>query len=229
MVVGARQGSLGAEIAEVFRGEGHRVTTAGVSGEESVKMELLRRSDVVAALWAVRPAILVCTAGVNRPSQINLDTTDMFGTALIHSLTINAAGPLLLLSDFIRLCKEQGSRRQFIAVSSNSAHVARSNSGPYCVSKAALSMGIRVAARECKGRPVIWAVEPGYLADTPMSQETAETWQHDALHRIPGLGGREGLSKREVAEHIVGMAMRANSTTHSVLNGATIRLDGGEQ
>lgn len=221
LVVGAREGSLGEAIAEVLSADhGLDVVTAGISGEDRA-MDILVKRDVTRVLTRVEPNLLVCTVGINRRADFFAD--DNFDKEMVWHLTTNAAAPLMLLREFVNrpMCA-----RQFVAVSSNSAHIARGGSAPYCASKAALSMGLRVAARECAGAPVIWGVEPGYIEDTPMSQETKFNFE-GPLHRIPGVKPRVGLSRSEMALHIVALAL--NGMSGMALNGATIRLDGGEQ
>lgn len=220
LVVGAREGSLGEAIAESLGVQGMDVVTSGISGEDRA-MDILVKSDVRRVLKRVEPNLLVCTAGINRRADFLGD--DDFDHELVWHLTTNAAGVLMLLREFVNrpMCA-----RQFVAVSSNSAHIARGGSAPYCASKAALSMGLRVAARECKGSPVIWGVEPGYVDGTPMSAETKFNFA-GALHRIPGVNDRAGLGRNEIANHIVALAL--NGMSGMALNGCMIRLDGGEQ
>ena len=221
LVVGAREGSLGEAIAESLRVHDRQVTTAGISGDEDLGMDILKKQDVKAVLDRVEPHILVCTAGINRRADFLAD--EDFDYEIVHHLVTNAAAVLMLLREYVNrpMCA-----RQFVAVSSNSAHIARGGSAPYCASKAALSMGLRVAARECKGAPIIWGVEPGYVEDTPMSEETKFNFA-GPLHRIPGVKERAGLGRNEIANHIVALAL--NGMSGMALNGTTIRLDGGEQ
>jgi NAD(P)-dependent dehydrogenase (short-subunit alcohol dehydrogenase family) len=118
-------------------------------------------------------------------------------------------------------------RPTFVAVSSNSAQLARSRSLAYCASKAALSMAIRCAARELAPHSVnIWGVEPGWISDTPMSEAVHARIVAEQRglpnHRIPG--GRE-VHRRElgrfIAEHV--------SHEWDWMNGCMLRLDGGDQ
>lgn len=220
LVVGARKGSLGEAIHEEFLSNGHYAYAAGISGEY-IKCDILDSGQRYAALMKTRPHLVVCTVGINTPVD-KVWSPEAFSDALREEFMVNAVGPLELLREFI---DRQGHGNQFVMVSSNSAHIARTGSLPYCASKAALSMGVRVAAREYKGTPLIWGVEPGFLYGTPMSNETAEAFAGGPLHRIPGLNSRDGLSVKDVAKTIVGLALE--KPRH--LNGVMLRMDGGEQ
>lgn len=114
--------------------------------------------------------------------------------------------------------------KRFVAISSNSAHIPRRGSMPYCASKAALSMALRVAARELANKNVaVWGYEPGLLAGTPMSEQTRRDFGTDPLHRMPGVSW-EGLPVGDLAQQIV-----QDISTFSVAhNGLMIPFDGGE-
>jgi NAD(P)-dependent dehydrogenase (short-subunit alcohol dehydrogenase family) len=113
----------------------------------------------------------------------------------------------------------------FVAVSSNSAHVARSESAGYCASKAALSMAVRCAARRYAPLNTfrIWGYEPGLILDSPMTEAVRMSVRPDVpLHRIPG---NHTLRRGDLAQRIVDDIASGDRW----LNGCMLRLDGGEQ
>jgi len=115
------------------------------------------------------------------------------------------------------------SPKHFVVVSSNSAHVARSRSSAYCASKAAVSMLVRCVARELAFNTfTIWAVEPGFIEDTPMSTELIRRLEGVPAHRIPG---ERTLTAASLAAYI----MKGINGDFTWLNGTTLRIDGGEQ
>ena len=227
LVIGARPRSLGAHVVSVAQSMSKfEVVTAGM--HDNSKLDLTKPKDVHAFMKDVAPDHVVCTAGVN-----------LFGSTigegwlakLEGQMRTNYYGPMILLSEWARYWRyaRQPETRHFVAVSSNSAHIARSNSVGYCASKAALSMAIRCTAREMAQLPLdewvplsIWCVEPGWLNDTPMSRSLETRFGHDALHRIPG---GEGIPPLSVATHIVNTIKSGGLA----FNGTTIRIDGGEQ
>jgi NAD(P)-dependent dehydrogenase (short-subunit alcohol dehydrogenase family) len=238
LVVGASSGlSLGNaivnELADSEWGFG-RIYTAGITDEE-IRLDLLRSPRISEVLAQCRPDIIVCTVGINQP----IDITDAFLAAKMHnSFQTNVTGPMDLLRHFIvsPVRPERGDAvKKFVAISSNSARIARRNSVAYCASKAALSMALRVAARELApgGSVAVWGYEPGFLDGTPMTEEVLKAFYDKgvdvarpgvAMHRMPGVPP-EGLPPADLARRIV-QDLATFSYAH---NGLIIPFDAGEQ
>lgn len=222
LVYGARAGSLGWAVASLLVGNGMTVQTIGISGDEDVKCDILDEDELTKVLLEYRPTDILCTVGIN-----GADTPfdNGFNDSFSEHMAVNAFGPLNLLRLWVNFGQvTPGSH--FAVVSSNSAHVARSKSASYCMSKAALSMGIRCAAREfanVNGSVAhIYAWEFGLLKGTPMTAQTKEDFP-GALTRMPGLP--DGFPQTDAAEYIMGALM----STGRGLNGSILRVDGGEQ
>jgi len=239
LVVGARIGSLGHYVAEVAAQNGWTVVTAGISGDEDLKLDVANHAQVhgffspseVEQPWHS----VVCTAGVNYEGGI---TDDNIRGVLDTSFLINATGPLHLLhcwtdwwmyhlDETFMVVDEHVAPdvpMHFVAVSSNSASIARSRSLAYCASKAALSMGIRCAARELANTWLnVWGVEPGWLSGTPMSKEVNKRFEYGMpRHRIPG----DRTVDPAALAHFIVSGLR---NPYSSLNGCLLRMDGGEQ
>lgn len=223
LVVGARSGSLGYHIADAL-GDDHsvsEVTVAGIS-EEPLHLDAvdyLRCTEVIAR---VNPTHVVCTAGVNQGGPFYQDGWE---TLARDHMDANFFGPINLLTAFEDWLA--GMPGSFVAISSNSAHVARSNSAAYCASKAALSMGIRCAARDLTRSGSLlraWAYEPGALEGTPMTKAVARSLRGDVpMSRM--LTSPQGLSVRQVAR----MVARDLLDAGDVLHGSVVRLDNGDQ
>ena len=237
LVVGARAGSLGSHVLAEARDLSDRVGTferirsadtaeADVTG--SLRMDITSRKDVVSVLEEVRPTDVVCTAGINLPDG---GEPGFLFSNMVRQLQVNTMGPVMLLEEAIDFwnsrCIPPRSGFNFCVVSSNSAHVARSESAGYCASKAALSMAVRCIARRVAGRGVtIWGYEPGWMNGTPMSSEVHDRLGGDVRpHRIPG---GKGIHPREVANRIVADMAEARGTNRGI-HGTMVRLDGGEQ
>lgn len=229
LVVGARKGSLGMAIAEEIRENEEwlfgDVVTAGVSGED-YRLDLMVTTRIAEVLSEVRPDIVVCTVGINQPAPI----TDAFLPAVLHnSFATNVTGPIDLLRHFVgspvRL-ERTSNIKKFVAISSNSARIPRRNSVAYCASKAALSMALRVAARElaAKGDVMVWGYEPGMLDGTPMSREVLREFPAgSAMHRMPGVPP-EGIPPQELARRVVHDLGDSGYGT----NGTMVPFDAGE-
>lgn len=204
----------------------HAVYTAGVKHEDR-KLDVTSASAVHALVEAIKPHHIVCTAGVNVEGTIE---GSKWFTGMVDQMTVNYYGPMLLVSEFTRYWRDNPEgvigTHHCVAISSNSATIARSKSGSYCASKAALSMGYRCAAREqAEGPFAIYTYEPGWLMGTPMSQEVRDRVgkvdPSAALHRIPG---GNMVNVEEFAHMIV-----KNLSYGRWLNGCTLRVDGGDQ
>lgn len=252
LVVGAAPQSLGAAVADVAR-EGvwafDSVVTAGLTPVpdtlllpdengtlhtyEDHRLDVRFSAQMKEVLSTVQPDILVCTVGVNSPCGID---SRYLAMRLEEAFRVNVIGVLELLRHFVGA---EGSgywqngrtnAKKFVAISSNSARLPRRQSLAYCASKAALSMGLRVAARELAGSHTqVWGYEPGLLAGTPMTHDTARDFsgrpgEPATLHRMRGVPA-DGLSVRSLAHQIVNdVAQYAPG-----LNGVLVPYDAGEQ
>lgn len=206
--------SLGGRILDAFPGS---ALTAGVTPYEDFDVNAADASLVKEVLDRVRPRNIVVTVGVNIGAPIG-DVA--YGQMLRRSLHINCYAVMNVLDAWVSM----GSNRdgQFVAISSNSAHVARRNSAAYCASKAALSMAIRCAARELAGRPLVYGYEFGLLAGTPMTARTQERFSGPGSRMV---GAENGLDAGEAAGAVV---QNLQNPWHG-LNGTMLRLDAGEQ
>lgn len=223
LVLGAAPDSLGQRVAQIAARDYDYgdVVTAGIT-HEAYPCDVTRASDIKEVLYTVRPDVIVCTVGHNAPAS---HLAGYLRTLMVSSFEVNVIGPMEVLRHFSAMDRRDAPwPKKFVAISSNSARIPRRESLPYCASKAALSMALRVAAREAAGEEMlIWGYEPGLLADTPMTQKSAEDFD-GALHRIPGLAPRQGLNGAWLAHRILGDLAFASMAN----NGTMIPFDGGE-
>ena len=224
LVIGARWGSLGRHVVNEALPLGWDVRTAGINEEawhidvrESPE-ELFDAFDTDEPFDAV-----VCTAGINKG-----DSRMDFSGGLEEHMAVNFLGVMKVLWAWAAVWEgrmddlPEGACPAFVAVSSNSAHVARSASLGYCASKAALSMGIRCAARRAgDGRLSIYGYEFGWLKDTPMSMDVEDRLSGGPRHRIPG--------DRTLDPGVAARLIMQGLEVPGPLNGCMIRIDGGEQ
>jgi NAD(P)-dependent dehydrogenase (short-subunit alcohol dehydrogenase family) len=225
LIVGARPNSLGSALYETAQGWPFGVVlTAGISGE-NFKLDITNSASMRETLDNVRPDYVVCTVGVNEMAPhddqyLQVRMTDAFRT--------NVIGPMEMLRHFDATEYTGDLRRKFVAISSNSARIARTNSVAYCASKAALSMALRVAAREqarrvsVRERVLVWGYEPGLL-NTAMTHEI-DSRLAGPLHRMPGVEP-SGLDPYNLADRILGDLMMKGVG----LNGCLVQYDCGEQ
>lgn len=226
LVVGAQSSSLGAAIAHQARGAGYHVVTAGLH-DEDFPMDAARDEvgALSAALSTLAPHHVVCTIGVNQPEQLGEDLTDWYD----WHFRVNVIAPMRLLDAWWRLRLDGRTTvpdGHYVAISSNSARIPRSGSAAYCASKAALSMALRVKAREGAldaRAPIVYGYEPGLIAGTPMTAQTAENWPGQPLTRMRNPRLSAGLPASAVAWQVV-----QNLTLGPELGGCLFRLDADE-
>lgn len=233
LIAGAQPESLGDAIGVEAMLRGHTVTTVGIGEGENVYADLcLFGNNFLRQLMRDEaPDHVICTVGVNEPEgKIGRDHRDWY----THHFNNNVIGPMRLLKAFSTwVTEEMGGAssswlRHFVAISSNSATIPRTNSAAYCASKAALSQALRVKAREASGGDhgyIVYGYEPGWIADTPMSHDIESIFGPDTkMHRMRGEGLAPGVRKEALAAQIV-MAL---GVPGAALNGALLRYDGGE-
>jgi NAD(P)-dependent dehydrogenase (short-subunit alcohol dehydrogenase family) len=236
LVVGAQPGSLGDAVVRECRDD---VVTAGLATDEWEPDWPLDVTSETAddALWEIMRnngvKHVVCTVGINHPT-----IAWHCESALAEHLLINVIGVMRVLNAWLSspVLETEDGPSHFVAISSNSARIARRNSLPYCTSKAALSMAIRCVAREYGGAlRSIYCYEPGLIA-TRATREVAERLSRvgntgelrmpNELHRMPNQHDIPlGVHPAVVAEAIVNNL----NTEGSMLNGTCIPFDGGEQ
>lgn len=238
LVLGAqRHGSLGEAIANeaADHWDFERIFTAGIT-DEALLCDVRQLNSIKQCLAEAMPTYLVCTVGVNQPHQFRVKG---LGLTMQDAFHTNVIGPMEVLHQFLTGATRHPDRhdgkyrRRFVAVSSNSARIPRTGSTPYCASKAALSMALRVAARELAddpSAPLVWGYEPGLLAGTPMTEATLthfgnpnEHMSVPPLHRMKGVDAT-GLPVAALAQQIVSDLVSG----HQGLHGCLVPFDSGE-
>ena len=226
LVVGAAPGSFGDYVVGALLSEMHdhqeeyanwQVISSGVhAGADrpyDVYWALAQHMDL---MREVRPYHVVYAAGMN----ITDEDGALHLSADMH-LRMNALAFLQVAEAFQRVAFP-GS--QLVAVSSNSAHLPRSPSLGYCMSKAALSMAVQVLARRWQGEPMVYAYEPGLMNTNATIEAVNGATYKGAAHRMRGVPSAYGLSAQQVAAMVAQNLLWGGMH----LNGALLRVDAGE-
>lgn len=215
LIWGARKKSIGDACRkmwlDMFDGT---VVTAGISGEEDYLINTSDEDEIRGLYEKVKPDHVLCTIGRNESLEEYGSTS--FEAWMQDTFDTNVTTPMSLLWTWLDCNPPKGGH--YVVISSNSAHIPRSQSMAYCASKAALSMAIRCAARDlqkAKFDLTVYGWEPGLVKGTPMSEGKGGT-------RMLGLP--EGIGRRALAHQIVG-ALAFGGAEYS---GTLIRLDNGE-
>lgn len=227
MVFGARKKSLGHAVKKMWSDMYDApVVTVGITDDEDIKMFYEDANELAAVLEEHRPTRIVVTTGMNEPRHYDGKEED-FEYWMLEHFRINCYLPMHVLMTWIDWAFENGAGYEdlagahFVAISSNSAHIARSQSMAYNASKAALSQSLRSAARDIGKAEIgmsVYGYEPGLIKGTPMSAERSGT-------RMLGPGLAEGLSRRTLAGQIVYNLAFGGAEQ----NGVLYRVDAGEQ
>lgn len=227
LIVGTAKDSFGDYIVRALHHEmdsrsgydysNWRVVAAGIhEGAElryDVQWPLALHVDLMNKL---RPHHVVFAAGANFTD----DDGSMQLSADIH-FQHNAA-PFLQVAEAFQRVAYPGS--QLVAISSNSARIPRSPSLGYCMSKAALSMAVRVLARRWQGEPMVYGYEPGLMGTQATIDAVNRGVYKGAAHRMRGVGSPYGLNVRHVATMVAQNLLWGGMH----LNGALLQTDAGE-
>lgn len=214
LIFGCKKKSIGDAVRKMYSDmfDGH-VVTAGISGEEDFNIVYSDEEEVKALLREVQPHHVLMTVGRNETLQ---DFNDQLEPWLTDHFETNVTIPMSVLMWWVEVGAPYDGH--FVAMSSNSAQIPRSQSMAYCSSKAALSMALRCAARDLQKAdmgPVVYGYEPGLVKSTPMSGERGGT-------RMLGLP--QGIGRRVLATQIVNTLVFGGAEHSGVLH----RLDNGE-
>lgn len=256
LIIGARAGGLGDAVRLHAERAGFDVSCVGLSGEQAGRFDVTwnyrKQRD---RLMELAPDHIVVTAGINIPlndTRYAYENVPQRGDWYDEHMRVNCWGPMKLLEVWLELMRESDEDplpgpHHYTVISSNSAHIARTGSAAYCASKAALSMALRVRAREiakqASDNAVVYGYEPGLLYDTPMTREVAYWLKENdpdrynanrdtnatrapiQMHRMPGIPNDGGIDPGYLASLIVHNLISGRVD----LNGCLFRVDAGEQ
>jgi NAD(P)-dependent dehydrogenase (short-subunit alcohol dehydrogenase family) len=256
LVVGARPGSLGDHVRAVAMDQGFEAVTAGIAGEQSRRLDVTYNYRTLRdILTELSPDHIVMTAGINlaiNDVRYRFENVPQRKDWYYEHFHVNCMGPMNVLEVWLEILKARENEdktpgHHYVAISSNSAHLARSDSAAYCASKAALSMALRVRAREisktASHNAVVYGYEPGLLEDTPMTRDVAY-WLKEKdpdrynenrdtsiqrapvqMHRMPGFPNNGGIDPSTLASLIIHNIKGGGAE----LSGCMLRIDAGEQ
>jgi NAD(P)-dependent dehydrogenase (short-subunit alcohol dehydrogenase family) len=167
LVIGGGSG-IGAAVVARHRASGTPVTVWDIAGEFDTRCDIAEPSDIDAAVVTLSahgcPNWVTITAGVGHSGPL----TDVSPEEWDRVMRINLRGPWLCMRGLAVAMMEAGQSGSIVATSSISAHLVDRHMGPYCASKAALNMTVKVAAAEWGPQGIrVNAVGPG-VTKTPM-------------------------------------------------------------
>lgn len=221
LVVGGTAG-IGLSVVEQMRSQGVRVDNPPPS-----EFDVTKPIQMLAYLTAREPyRQVVFSAGIN--------TLGMLGTGITWDtrdvMAVNLTG-FISLMDVLVSRNGKDTLTDVVAITSDSARVARRSSIAYCSSKAGLEMAVKVAARELAPYWRVNGVAPGVVADTPLTNRIDK--------EVQGLRGwtPEEASKYELATIPMGRRAEKDEIAAAVMlmlsgpdymTGAILDVTGGK-
>ena len=199
----------------------HDFMVCDVTDEESVR-EVFRVVNYA--------DLIVNCVGINRMSPLPEMTLRDWNATIRANLTSN----FLLLREWVRNHRH-GAQKTYIAITSDTGYIPKSNSCAYAASKAGANMFIQATARELNKKYgeewIVTALALGRVEGTPMDVGTI-----DDMTRVLGVSREEanamlnkniplgrGTSPAEVAEWVAFLAEHGQFASGNVL-----RIDGGQ-
>jgi len=224
LVVGGGSG-IGAALVAAHRAQATRTVVWDITGERDMTCDVADPDAVGEAVartrsdWGIPDRVTV-TAGVGHGGLLTNVPVDEFDRVM----AVNARGPWLCLRAWARVMEAESRAGSFVAVSSISARLADRSMGVYCMSKAALSMFVKVAAREWGPLGLrVNAVAPGATL-TPMlgpvgsSSSGRSPW-------LTAVAGRTALGRLGEAEDVAQVILGLHDMAW--VTGQVLECDGG--
>lgn len=240
LVVGAgRKGNIGYAIAQKFATEGHEVIAVDlefnhdefchyycdVTSEGEVKSLIKVIKGVFGTLDAV-----INSAGINILGKLEDYSLENFNKTIAVNLTSN----YLLLQAYVREFDNDGNRKVFLAITSDTGMIPKTSTFAYGASKAGANHLIRCIARELNKYHtddwVVTALAIGRVL-TPMDRKTIEDLaaqrgitEEEAERMLnANIPVGRGMTPEEVAEWAYFVATKGDYATGNVL-----RIDAGQ-
>ena len=240
LVVGAgRKNNIGYAIAKKFQEEGHTVIAidiefdhnefhqhyCDVTSEEEVALQM----EVIKEEFGVLDAV-INSAGVNILGKLEDYSLENFNKTIAVNLTSN----YLLLQAYVRAFDNDGNRKVFLAITSDTGMIPKTSTFAYGASKAGANHFIRCAARELnKYHTDDWLVTALAIGRvlTPMDRKTIEdlvaqrgVTEEEAERMLnANIPVGRGMTPEEVAEWVYFVTTKGDYATGNVL-----RIDAGQ-
>lgn len=240
LVTGAgRKGNIGYAIAKKYHDEGNTVIAADLQFDHEdfiiYGMDITKEQDVREMMDFIsmefgRLDILINSVGVNILGKIEEYELDDFEKTIAVNLTSN----MLLLKHYVWFFDDDGRRKAFISITSDTAMIPKTSTFAYGASKAGANHFIRCTARELnKYHEDDWLVTALAIGRvyTPMDIKTVEdvaeqrgiTEDEAEAMLSANIPLGRGMAPEEVAEWAYFVGTKGDYATGNVL-----RIDAGQ-
>ncbi|MDI6840457.1 MAG: SDR family oxidoreductase [bacterium] len=240
LIIGAgRKGNIGYAIAKKFEQEGHRVMVADITYDhdefEQYTCDVTNPNTIHLMMRAISNTVehldaIINSAGVNILNKLERYTLEDFNTTIAVNLTSN----FLLLQAYVWEFDNNGKRKAFVAITSDTGMIPKTSTFAYGASKAGANHFIRCTARELnKYHNDDWLVTALAIGRvyTPMDRKTitdlmeqrgiTEEQAENMLSANIPIG--RGMTPEECAEWAYFVTTKGDYATGNVL-----RIDAGQ-
>jgi len=228
--------NIGTAVTDKFDREGYTVITADINNKADVFMDITNKRSVEQVFESIKGVygrldmVLPCH-GINILGKID----DYAEENWDRTIDINLKGLFLCLQAYVKYFDNDGNKKVFLPITSDTSEIPKTSTFAYGASKAAANHLIRCTARELskyhKDEWVVTAIAPGMVEGTPMDiktindlmQQRSITKEEARKLLVNNIPAGRGMTTHELAEYVYFVA-----TKGSYMQGNILRVDGGQ-
>jgi len=237
LVIGTNESdNIGAGVAAKFRKEGFTVVTADINNKADLFMDITNKRSVEQVFSAIKDKfgrldmVLPCH-GINLLGAIGEYPEEFWD----KTIDINLKGLFLSLQAYVKYFDNDGNRKVFLPITSDTSEIPKTSTFAYGASKAGANHFLRCTARELnKYHTDDWLVTGlaiGMVTGTAMDAKTIAdvaaqrniSQEKAAAMLVANIPIGRGLTTHEVAEWVYFVASKGDYATGNI-----IRIDAGQ-
>lgn len=237
LVIGTNESdNIGYAVSRKFKAEGYKVITADINNKADIFMDITNKRSVEQVFEAIHSMygrldmVLPCH-GINILGKID----DYPEESWDRTIDINLKGLFLSLQAYVKYFDNDGNRKVFLPITSDTSEIPKTSTFAYGASKAGANHFLRCTARELnkyhKDSWLITGMAIGMVAGTAMDAKTISdlaeqrniTPEKAAAMLTANIPIGRGLTTQEVAEWVYFVATKGDYATGNI-----IRIDAGQ-
>jgi len=228
--------NIGYAVEQKFEAEGYYVVTADINNKADVFMDITNKRSVDSVFKSIKDTfgrldyVLPCH-GINLLGKID-DYPEEYWD---RTIDINLKGLFLSLQAYVKYFDNDGNRKVFLPITSDTSEIPKTSTFAYGASKAGANHFLRCTARELnkyhKDPWLVTGMAIGMVAGTAMDAKTISdlaeqrniTKEKAAAMLTANIPIGRGLTTSEVAEWVHFVATKGDYATGNI-----IRIDAGQ-
>lgn len=237
LVVGTNNvDNIGAAVVKKFQLEGHTVVTADIHNDADFKLDVTDKQNVKEVFKLIRDmhdrldAVIPCH-GINLLGNIGGYREEYWD----KTIDVNLKGLFLLLQAYVNYFDNDGNRKVFLPITSDTSEIPKTSTFAYGASKAGANHFLRCTARELnkyhKDPWLVTGLAIGMVTGTAMDAKTISdlaeqrciTKEKAAAMLVANIPIGRGLTTEEVAEWVYFITEKGDYATGNI-----IRIDAGQ-